>query len=433
MQVSVEELDGLERRMTVQVPAERIEQEVQSRLTSLSRSVKLHGFRPGKVPFKVVKRMYGPQVRQEVMNELLKSSFQDALLQEKLRPVSGPKIEPKPIEEGGNLEYSATFEVLPEFELAGIDGLRVEHPKAEVTEADIDTMLENLRKQRIVWHDVERVSQQGDRVTISFEGKLDGEDFPDNKGENVPVVIGEGNLIKDLEEALIGLKAGDKTEFDVTFPPAYHVKDLAGKTVHFKVNVDAVAEGSLPEVDEEFAASFGIKEGGVEALRQGLRKNMEHELQERIKVMVKQQVMQGLLDANTIPLPQAMVDAEIEHLSNQANYLAGAEAKSPIADEARRRVALGLIVAQVMAANNIKLDNTRLYGRLEALASAYQDPAEVIQWYQQNPHALEAVRTLALEDQVVDWLLARAQVVDKPSSFDEVMKPNGQKALLSKE
>lgn len=432
MQVSVEDLGGLERRMTVQIPAEQIEQEVQDRLKSLSRKAKLDGFRPGKVPVKVMKRMYGPQVHQEVVSDVLQSSFQEALIQEKLRPAGGPQIEPKSLEAGKDLEYSVTFEVFPEFEVTGIDGLRVERPVAEVTEADIDAMLETLRKQRTDWNPVERPAQEGDRVNITFEGKLNGEDFPGNKGEDVPVVLGAGMMNKDFEEKLSGVKAGDETEFDVSFSEDYHPKEIAGKTVHFSVKVNTVAEPRLPEIDDEFASGFGIEEGGVEGLRKAVKENMERELDEKIKATVKKQVMDKVLEANNILVPQAMVNEEIERLAQQSNSPPGTEGDEQAAkakaerfeEGARRRVALGLIISRLVAAHNIQSDSGRVRTKLESIASSYEDPQGLMQWYSQNPQAMEGIRALVLEEQVVDWLLERAEVVEKPSSFDAIVKPN---------
>jgi trigger factor len=429
MQVSVEKLGDLERRITVQVPAEQIDPEVQNRLKSLSPRVKLHGFRPGKVPFKMVKQIYGPQVRDEVVSEVLRNSYQDAVTQEKLRPVGVPRIEPKSIREGEDLEYSATFEILPEFEVTGTDVLKVERPTAEVTEADIDAMLETLRKQRITWNSVERPAQWEDRVMLNFEGKLDGQDFPNNKGENTPLVLGSGNMPRDFEEHLIGLQAGAQTEFEITFPENYRGEHLAGKTVHFSVKVTAVEEPYLPELNEEFAATFDLKEDGIDGLRQAVRENMERELGETIKTIVKRQLMESLLATNDIPVPQAMVKGQIEHMAKQAGFPdtddeKAATLKSELfAKEARRRIALGLILSRLAEANHIELDEARVRSHLAAIASTYQEPEAVVQWYEKNPPAIENIRTLALEDQVVDWLLERTEVTDKPSSFDEIMKP----------
>lgn len=429
MQVSVEKLGDLERRMTVQVPAERIDPEVKNRLTTLCRKVRLDGFRPGKVPFKIIKRMYGTQVRQEVMGEVVQSSYQEALLQEKLHPIGRPKIEPKNFDEGEDLKYSVTFEIFPEFEVKGIDELKIHRPVAEVTEADVDNMIETLRKQRTTWNAVERPAQEGDRVTIDFEGKLNGEDFPKNKDQDVDLVLGSGSMVKEFEENLVGLRKDTETEFAVTFPEDYHIEDVAGKTVQFKVKVKAVTEPLLPEVNEEFAAAFEVKQGGIQGLREAIRHNMEHELAHGVRTIIKEQLLQGLLDANDIPLPQAMVNAQIEELAGQTGLSArtkddeeAARLKTELFEsESRRRVTLGLIISQLASTNDIKIDEARVRSHVASFASGYQDSAAVIQWYDQNPKAQDGVRASVLEEQVVEWLLDRAQVTDKPSSFNEIM------------
>lgn len=431
MQVSVEELGGLERRLVVQVPSAKVEQEIESRLQSLSRKVKLDGFRPGKVPLKVVKRMYGPQVRQEVLGDMVEKSFQEAVSERKLRPASGPRIEPRQVVEGQDLEYVATFEVVPEIEVGGFESIAVERPAASVTDADVDAMLETLRKQRTNWVPVERSAQSGDRVTITFEGKIDGADFPGNKGDDVPVIIGAGGMLKDFEDGVLGMTTGETKTLDVTFPADYHAAEVAGKVAQFTVRASAVAEPNLPTVDEEFAKAFGVEDGGVDALRQALKENMERELAQGIKAAVKRQVMEGLLSANPIDLPKVLVSEEIDRLAQQAGFPAAsgeaeeaAKIKSSIFEtEARRRVALGLLISRLVSAHDIKLDSARVLDHVRAMAATYQEPDEVAQWYLKNPQALEGVRALALEDTVVEWLLERAQVTEQPSSFDAVMRP----------
>ena len=347
-----------------------------------------------------------------------------------MRLAGGPKIEPKGGEESGNLEYSAIFEVLPEFEVKGIDNLKVERPVVEISETDIDSMLEKLRQQRVTWNQVDRPAQTGDRITLDFEGKIGDQDFPGGKGENSSVVLGDQTLFKGFEEKLIGLQPGAEAEFDVEFPEDYYNKDLAGRSARFRVNIKSLAEPVLPEIDEEFATSFNVKEDGVEGLRKAVKENMQRELQDRINAVVKRQLMQQLLDANDILLPRAMIEDEVQRLARQANIPlnkdddeAVAKAKADILEpEARRRVALGLLISKLVAANEIKLDNERVQDRLEDIASTYEDSAAVIQWYSQHDRLMEGVRALALEDQVVEWLLQRAGVTDKPSSFDEVMR-----------
>lgn len=430
MQVSVEELGGLERRLTVQLPAARIEQEIEQRLQDLSRRVKLDGFRPGKVPLKVVKRMYGGQVRQEVLGELMQSSFQEAVSGQNLRPAAGPQISPSAAAEG-DFAYAATFEVLPEFELQGFEGIAVERPVAEVSDADIDSMLETLRKQRTVWTPVERPAQTGDRVTVSFEGTIDGIAFPGGKGDDVPVVLGAGGMLPDFENGLIGIAAGEAREIAVSFPEGYHAQELAGRTARFALNAGVVAEPSLPPVDEEFAKAFGVEDGSVESLRAALRDNMTRELGQGIKTRVKKQVMDALLAANPIELPKVLVTEEIDRIAQQAGFPAAsagnAEAdkikEGVFAEEARRRVALGLLISRLVVQEKLTADPARVVEQLTTMASTYQDPNEVMQWYLKNPQAMEGLRALALEDTVVDWVLARASVTEQPSTFDAVMRP----------
>jgi len=431
MQVSVEKLEGLERRLNVQIPAERIDQEVQVRLRDLVSKVRVHGFRPGKVPFKMVKRMYGAQVRQEVLGEVLQESLTDALKQEDLRLANSPNVEPKNMKEGENLEYSAVFEVLPEFELQAVEGLQIDRPVAEVTEADIDKMLENLRRQRTVWHDVERPAADGDRITIDFEGSIDGEVFAGGKGEKMPVVLGSGAMLPDFEMQLRGLQAGSEIEFDMTFPENYQAQNLAGKTAHFKVKAHSVAEPELPVVDEEFAKSFDLEEGGVDALRAALQENMEHQLADKVKNIVHQRILERLFEAHEISVPQSMVKSEIDTLAEQAKFTVGegqdedAAKQEAFGAEAQRRVALGLIISRLIAENDMQVDEARVYEQLEALAGNYEgvDSEQIIQIYRQNQQIMEMVRSRALQEQVADWLLERAQVNDITSSFDDIMNP----------
>lgn len=433
MQVSVETLNDLERRVTVQVPAERVTKEIQDRLIAMSRRVKVDGFRPGKVPLKLIRRMYGDQVRYEAVSELMENSLRDALVQEKLNPLGGPKIEPKPLEEGQAFEYSATFEVMPEFEPSGFENIKVECPVAEVTEQDVDRMIETLRQQRTIWTAVERPARDGDRVRFDFEGKIDGQDFVGNKGENAQIVLGGKSLLPDFEAQLIGLSPGAETEFDLAFPEEYQVKEVASKTARFQVKLHGIEEAHLPEVDEAFVAGFDIKEGGVPALRQALRENMERELRDGIQTATKRQVMQGLLDSNAIPLPQALIGAEIEHLANQLRLPPSKDnekiqqLKTQLFEtEARRRVALGLLISKLAAKQGIQVDEERVRARLDTFAATHEEPAEVLRYYEQTPNALESLRALVLEDQIVDWVLERAQVTEKASTFAEIMMPSQQ-------
>jgi len=440
MQVSVETLNDLERRVTVQVPAEQVAKEIQDRLVAMSRKVKVAGFRPGKVPLKIVKRMYGDQVLYETASELMQNSLRDALAQENLTPLGGPSIEPKALEEGQALEYSATFEVMPQFEPSGFENIRVERPVAEVTEQDVDHMIDNLRQQRAVWNAVERPAHDGDRVRFDFEGKIDGQDFAGNKGENTQIVLGRKNLLPEFEAHLVGLSAGGESDFDLTFPADYQATEVAGKTAHFQVKLHGVEEAHLPELDEAFAASFDVKEGGVPALRQSLRNNLERELRNGVQAAIKRQVTQGLLDGNPIPLPRVLIEVEIEHLASQLRFPPSGDnekirqLKAQLFEtEARRRVALGLLISRVAASQGIQPDEQRVRAQLDAIAATYEEPAEVVRWYEQTPNALDNVRALVVEDQVVDWVLERAQVTDKASTFAEIMTPSQQPAAASAE
>lgn len=431
MQVSVETLNDLERRVTVQVPAEQVAKEIQDRLVSLSRRAKVDGFRPGKTPLNIIKRLYGDQVRYEAISELMEQSLREALIQEKLNPLGGPKLEPKTLEDGKDLEYCATFEVMPEFEPSGFDSIKVERPHAEVTDQDVDDMIETLRQQRVIWNAVERSARAGDRIRFDFEGKIEGQSFVGGQHENTELILGKGTMLKDFEDHLIGLSAGAESEFDVSFPEDYQAKEVAGRAVRFQIKLYVVEEASLPEVDEAFAESFDVKGGGVAALRQSLRENMERELREGIKSAVKQQVLQGLLDANAIPLPRALINIEIEQLARQLRLPAdpgderAQQMKTYLFEtEACRRVALGLLISQLATTQQIKADDQRIRDHLDSIAATYQEPAEVVRWYQQTPHAIDSIRALVLEEQVVEWLLERAQVNEKMSTFAEIMTPN---------
>jgi trigger factor len=320
---------------------------------------------------------------------------------------------------------------MPEFDPSGFENIKVERPVAEVTEQDVDHMIETLRQQRTIWTAVERPARDGDRVRFDFEGKIDGQDFAGNKGENAQIVLGGKSLLADFETRLIGLAPGTETEFDLTFPEDYQVKEVAGKTAHFQVKLHGVEEAHLPEVDDAFAEKFDVKEGGVPALRQALRENMERELREGIQAVTKRQVMQGLLEANTVPLPQALIEVEIEQLASQLRFPPSnndekiQQLKAKLFEtEARRRVALGLLISKLATKQGIQADEERVRARLDAFAATHEEPAEVLRYYEQTPNALDNVRALVLEDQIVDWVLERAQVTEKASTFAEIMTPN---------
>jgi trigger factor len=429
MQVSLEKSDGLERRMKVQVPAERVEREVEDRLKSLSKRAKIDGFRPGKVPFTVVKQRFGEQVRSEVVTDLLQSSFNEALAQQKLNPAGGPRIDSINSAPGKDLEFTAMFEVYPEVKLKGLDGLKLERPVAEVTGEDIEAMVDNLRHQRAQWQAVSRAAAKGDRVQIDFEGSVDGTPFPGGKGEKVPVVLGENRMLPDFEKGLEGVKPGESREFDVRFPDDYHAKEMAGKQARFKVSAQAVEGQVLPVLDDEFARSFGIQEGGIEKLRSEVADNMRRELEDTVRGKLKTQALDALLAANKLDLPKALVDDEIERLRQDALVRIGVrDAKKAselprelFEEQAVKRVSLGLLVGEIINQQRLTVDPKRLDERLERMAGEYSKPAEAVRSFRSNADIMRQVETLVLEEQAVDWLLEKAAVTDKPTTFKALM------------
>lgn len=428
MQVSIESTGSLERKMTVRVPVERIDEEVQKRLRAMSKRIKMDGFRPGKVPFKLVQQRYGSGVYQDVVGEVMQSSFREAVMQEKLSPAGSPQIELNSPQQDGELEYIATFEVYPEVELKPLGDLSVSRPVAKVGEADVDKMIETLRKQRRIWRPAERAAQDGDQVVMDFVGRLDGEAFEGGAAEDHAVVLGEGRLIESFESQLGGLSVGDEKTLDVVFPEAYQAKDLAGKTVQFDVKIKQVNSPTLPEVDDEFAKAFGVTEGGMDGLRAEVLGNMERELKQAVKERVKTQVMDALYAANPIDLPKALVQEEIQRMRAQVGDSMSAEARANLPDnlfeeQARRRVGLGLIIGELVRAEKIELEPARIDETLEGLAAGYEDPEQVVRYYRDNREAMASIEALVLEDQVVDHVVAQAQVTDEEQSFDQVMNP----------
>jgi trigger factor len=426
MQVTVENGEGLERRMTVELPAEDINKEVESRLKQLSKTVRMPGFRPGKVPMKIMRTRYGTQVQQEVFGDKVQSSFSEAVKQQQLRPAGMPRIEPDLAQGQGESRYAytAVFDVLPEIELAAPSDAAIERPVAEVTDDDVDEMIGRLRKQRVTWNAVEREARDGDQLTISFVGKMDGEAFEGGTASDVPLELGSGAMIKGFEEGLLGASAGDKRDLELSFPDGYHVEHLAGKPAVFEVEVTKVAEPALPELDADFAKAFGVQSGDLEQFRADIRGNMERELRQRIQAGVKAQAMEALLSANPLDVPSALVEEEITSLMEQTRQNAGGRGmelpRNLFEDEASKRVKLGLLVAEVVKQKGIQLDQDRLQSTIEEMAATYEDPQQVIDFYTNNRQQRSAVENLVLEDQVVDWVLGEAQVTDVTKSFLEV-------------
>lgn len=427
MQVSVESTGALERRIEVQVPAERVEKAIDDRLKSLSRTVRLKGFRPGKVPVQVVRQQFGQQVRQEVLGDVMQSSFAEAVTQEKLNPADRPRIEPISVEQGSDLKYRAVFEIFPQITLAGADSLQVERPVAEVGSADVDAMIQNLQQQRLTYVPVDREARDTDRVTLDFDGTVDGQPFEGGKGEAVPVVLGAGRMLADFEAGLQGVRSGDQKTIELTFPANYGAPNLAGKKASFAVKVNSVEEQKLPELDDEFCKSYGVEEGGIDRLRMEVEENMRRELAEAVRSRLKKQIMDGLLAAHPLELPKSLVEQQVRELQLDAGRRMGAKDVSQLPsaesmlEPAKRRVALSLLINEVIKAANINLDQAKVLTRFEELAQQFPDAAQAVQQYRGNPQIRRQMEATVLEDQVVDWLLERAKVSDKQSTFKEIM------------
>jgi trigger factor len=428
MQVSVEASTGLERRMRVQVPAERVENEISVRLTSLGRKAKIQGFRPGKVPAKVIRQRYGDQVRQEVLQELLQSSYSEAVMQEQLQPAGGPTIEAGNLEEGQDLSYTAVFEVYPEFELKGLNSIKIEKPEAEVADTDIDTMIANLRKQRADWRAVERKAADGDQVTLDFEGTLKGEPFEGGSAKEFKVVLGDGAMLADFEKNLQGVSAGAEKSFKMKFPKDYHATELAGQKVEFAVKVTEVAEQVLPEVDEELVKTYGIASGSVDDLRKDIAANMERELLAKCKAEAKRQLLEGMLAANPIDVPDVLVRQECEGLQQETMQRMGiTEAdQAPGLDSfratAEKRVRLGLLMSAALKENAIELDQSQVMAKVDEMCEPYDNPAEIRNIYLQNQQFLGQIQNMVLEEQVVAFLMEQAKVGSKTMTFSELME-----------
>ncbi|GGB90674.1 trigger factor [Marinobacterium zhoushanense] len=437
MQVSVETTSGLERQMTITVPAERIDQDVNKQVMQQARTRRMDGFRPGKVPPKVIKRMYGDAIRYDVLNRVVQESFYKAVQQEELKPAGGPSIDLKNDKEGEDLQFVATFEVYPQIELADFSSAEISKQSAEIKDADLDQMIDTLRKQQSTWAVVERAAADGDRVKIDFEGFIDGEAFDGGKAEGHDLVLGSNSMIPGFESGLVGAKAGDEVELDVTFPEEYHAENLKGKPAKFKVKVQSVSASELPELNAEFFAKFGIEESELDGFRAEVRKNMERELKHSLKTKLKEQVFNKLVELNAIDVPAALVDDEIDNLRRQAVQQFGGPnsqidpntlPKEMFEEQAKRRVTVGLLVQEVVKANEIKVDDARVQETIAEMAETYQEPQQVIEWYNGNEQILNQIKNMVLEDQVVDQLVASAKVSETEVSYEEAIKPAQQAA-----
>jgi trigger factor len=428
--VSVESTQGLERRMKVEVPAERVEGEIDKRLQDMGRRAKIKGFRPGKAPLKVVRQQYGAQVREDVVSEIVRSSWIEAVAEQKLRPVGAPRIVDHSMARGEALSFTAVFEVFPEIALTGHRGIAIERPAAEITAADVDAMIGKLRQQRVEWHEAERQAGEGDRVIIDFDGAIDGEPFPGGTGNEVGVVLGEGRMLADFEAGLTGIAAGEERTIELRFPDDYGSRDVAGKTAEFKVKARKVEEPRLPEIDEEFCRAFGIEEGGVERLRSEVEDNMREEMSKRVREIIKRQALDKLVAGHEFDIPVGLVEREIETLRQDMARRMNPRAepgtaqlppREPFEAPARFRVALGLLIGEIVRSQDIKVDPERVRRQLQEIGENYGDVEAVARVYRGNPELMGQVETMVLEEQVVDWLVEHANVSEKPISFSELM------------
>ena len=429
MQVSLEASEGLERKMTVEVPAEEVNSAIEVKLKSLSKNAKMSGFRPGKVPMRAVRQQYGKKVTQEVIAETMQTSFQKAVIQEKLRPAGSPNIEPVSMEISKNLKYIATFEVYPEIELADAAKFEIEVADVEMTDADIDDIVKKLLKQKTIWTEVDRKAKQEDQVTMNFIGKIDGEVFEGGSQDNFPTVIGSSNLLPDFEKQLTGVAKGDKKTFDVTFPKDYMQQNLADKVATFEIEVLKVEAGEVPELTEEIIKEFGVEEGTVEAFRKQLSDNMTLEMAQRKKAFEKNSVMETLFEGIKVEIPNALVKQEIVALRGQAMSNMQMPDNSGLPDdvlpdqlfeeEAKKRISLGLIISEIVQKKEIKLDQDKVTQQLNVIAGGYGKPDEVIQYYRSNRDAMANIEMLVMEEQVVDYVLGEAKKKPKKFGFDE--------------
>jgi trigger factor len=427
MLVTVESTGTLERRMRVELPAERIEKEIESRLKSVGRTAKIKGFRPGKIPAKVVRQRYGGQIRQEVLSELMQKSYSDAVIQENLNPAGGPKIVPDAADNDKGFAYVATFEVLPEITLKGLDKIAVTKPEVEIADEDCEDMIHNLRKQKAVWSKVDRESKEGDRVIVDFNGTLKGEPIKGGEGKEVPVDLGEGRMLPDFEKALGGSKAGDEKSIKVKFPKDYHDKELASKKVDFTIKVHRVEEEELPPLDDTLAELYDVKEGGLVTLRADVRANMEREAKQRVTSEIKEQALNGLVDANPIEIPNSLKEQEIHSLQHDTMRRLGIEDhdKAPpaenFAEAAERRVRLGLLVRQLIQDNNLSVDTDRVRKHVEEMCASYENAEDMVAMYMRNEQALAQIEPMVLEDQAVEWLTENGVVKTRKVGFKEYM------------
>jgi trigger factor len=428
MDVTVESTGTLERRMRVELPIAPIEEQVDSRLKSVGRTAKIKGFRPGKVPEKVVRQRYGQQVREEVLGEVLRKSYTEAVTQEKLNPAGGPKIETED-DNGKTFAFTATFEIMPDVVLKDLENIKIDKPEVTIGDEDIDDMLMNLRKQKATWEIVERKSVDGDRVTVDFLGTLKGEAFPGGEGKQYPVVLGAGQMLPDFDKGLMGVKAGDETAIKVKFPKDYHAEELSGKKADFDITVHRVEAEVLPELDDEFAATFSVTDGGLESFMVDVRENMEREAGQKVKNDLREQVMAALYEANPLDIPETLKHQEMHSLQREAMQRMGLEDddkdKAPpldnFTDAAEKRVALGLLLRQIIVDKELKVDAAMVRARVDEMCAGYENAEDMAKMYLGNQQVMQQIEPMVVEQQAVDWIIENGKAKAKKISFKEFM------------
>lgn len=428
MQVSVESTGKIERKLTIVVPAERIGGEVDKRLKSMRGRVKIDGFRPGKVPMSVVSQQYGDGVYQEVVGEMFQNTFYEAAAQENLRVAGMPNIEATSVEAGKDLEYTATFDTYPEFEIADISKIKVSRSIVKISATDVDEMIETLRKQQKDWKDVKRAAKEGDLLSVDFEGKLDGETFEGGSAEDFSVELGSGRMMKGFEDALIGMKVGEEKDANVTFPEDYPAENLKGKETIFAMKVNTISSPELPTVDKAFIQKFGVEDGTKKSFKEEITNNMEREVEQRVKSLLKQSVMDALHDAHEVELPTALVTDEIKQVRKEMSENSQGADMSSLPDaifeeQAARRVKLGLVVGEIITKKNLEKDQARVDEMLDTLASTYEDPQALLEYYRSNQQAMQTIEAAVMEEMIVDWVVEKAKVKDEKVSFSELMNP----------
>jgi trigger factor len=433
MQVSIETTSSLERRLTVGVPAERVEGEVDSRLQKASKDVRIPGFRPGKVPMKVMRQRFGAGIRQEVLGEVVSQSFQEAVQQEKLRPAGQPSIEPKSLEPGKDLQYVATFEVFPEVELVPMKDFAVEKPVADVEDTDVENIITTFRKEQGDWQQVDRPAALDDKANIDYVGTKGGDEFEGGSAEGSDLDLGSGRMIPGFEDGIVGMSAGEDKTLQLSFPEEYHNEDLKGAAVEFKVTLNSIQEMIPAAIDEELFAKYGVKEGGEEQFRKEVANNMARELKNAIQAKVKQQVMDAVLEAHSaLEIPKALVDQEISGMRSQMLQQFGGMGNQDLdldsllpddmfKDNAERRVKLGLVLAEFVSRNELQADGDKVRETIEDMASTYENPQEVIDYYYSNQEQLSAVSSKVMEDQVVEKMLESANIKENKCSYQEAI------------